>query len=182
MWSSRLNFHSISSGLRYKYFQFDGRHLIFLALGYIQLYPKELHLEAGLRKCKVNRWNFHSISSGCRDTSTSGLAADILNFWIPGTSNNIESNSFGGRVLRSVGAAVGFLILLAIQAKIQQLCGYCENISVFGFEAAILDSWLAQGFTQLQCFIVQPLSGNVLKAFLLTPSGFEMAVKSTAGG
>jgi hypothetical protein len=106
-----------------------------------------------------------------------------LDFRLPGTSNSIDNSSLGKRVLRNVGIAVVFSILLAIQAKIQQLlCSNCENISVSGFEAAILDSWIALGFTELQCFIVQPFSGNVLKAFLLTPSGFEMAVKRSAWG
>jgi hypothetical protein len=79
-------------------------------------------------------------------------------------------------MLRIVGGAVVFSILLAIQAKIQQfLCSRCENSAVSGFEAAILDSWIA--LIELQCFIDQAFSGNVLKALLLTKSGSEVAEK-----
>jgi hypothetical protein len=86
-------------------------------------------------------------------------------------------------VLGNVGVVAGFSILLAIQAKIQQLlCSNCENINVSGFLAAILTSWIALGFNELQCFIVKPFARNVLKAFLLTPSGFETAVKRSTMG
>jgi hypothetical protein len=59
-------------------------------------------------------------------------------------------------MLRIMGVAVIFLILLAIQAKIQQLLySSCENKSVSGFEAAILDSCIALGSIELHCFIVK---------------------------
>ena len=79
------------------------------------------------------------------------------------------------------GVAVGFSILSAIQVKIQQLlCSICENISVSGFAAAILDSWIGLSFIELHSFVAQSFPDNVLEAFRLTPSGFEMAVKRLA--
>jgi hypothetical protein len=75
-------------------------------------------------------------------------------------------------MLRSVGEAVAFSILLTVQAKMQQLLGNSgENRSVSAFEAAIMDSWIALSSIELHCYIVQPFSGKVLKTFLLAPSG-----------
>ena len=82
-----------------------------------------------------------------------------------------------------MGVAVGFSILSAIQVKIQQLlCSICENIGVSGFAAAILDSWIGLSFIELHYFVAQSFPDNVLEAFRLTPSGFEMAVKRLAWG
>ena len=40
--------------------------------------------------------------------------------------------------------------------KIQQLlCSICENISVSGFAAAILDSCIGLSFYELHCFVAQ---------------------------
>jgi hypothetical protein len=86
-----------------------------------QLVFKTASLGSLSQKMWSSRWNFHSISSGGRDKSTSGLVAAILDFRLPGTSNGIDNSSLGKRVFRNVGVAVGFSILLAIQAEIQQL-------------------------------------------------------------
>jgi hypothetical protein len=84
----------------------------------------------------------------------SGLAAPIFDFRLGGTSYSFVNSSLGKRVLRNVGVAVVFSILRTIQAKIQQLlCSNCDNISVSDFVAAILDSWIALGFSELHCFV-----------------------------
>jgi hypothetical protein len=47
-------------------------------------------------------------------------------------------------MLRSVGEAVAFSILLTVQYKMHQLLGNSgENRSVSAFDAAIMDSWIA---------------------------------------
>ena len=82
-----------------------------------------------------------------------------------------------------MGVAVGFSILSAIQVKIQHLLrSICENISVSGFAAAILDSWIGLSLIELHSFVAQSFPDNVLEAFRLTPSGFEMTVKRLAWG
>ena len=109
------------------------------------------------------------------------MAAAILNFRLPGTSDNIHNSSNEKLVPENVRIAVGFSILRTIQVKIQQLlCSICEIISVSSFAAAILDSWIGLSFIELHCFVVQSFPDNVLEAFRLTPSGFEMAVKRLA--
>ena len=50
------------------------------------------------------------------------------------------------------------------------LCSIYENISVSGFAAAILDSWIGLSFIELHSFVAQSFPDKVLEAFRLTPS------------
>jgi hypothetical protein len=125
------NFHSISSRIEIKYFRFGSVILDFWSLGSFdsiqssfteKLVPENVGLPL----------EFSSITSGYRDTSTSGFVAAILDFWGPVTSKSIDNRSLGKRMLSIVGGAVVFSILLAIQAKLQQLlCCIVVNMKVF---------------------------------------------------
>jgi hypothetical protein len=66
----------------------------------------------------VRHWNHVPIVFNSTYISTSGLAADILDFLIPVWSDNLPSGSDGLRDPETIGVAVEIAFLTGLQAEI----------------------------------------------------------------
>ena len=111
------------------------------------------------------------------------MAAAIFKNRLPVTSDSIQNGAIELLDPENEGLAVEISILGVTEAEIH-CCIYFMNVKVFitGLAAAILVFQVGVELRKMCHFVAPSYLGKVTKAFLLTPSGLEMAVKRSVWG